>query len=108
MPQPSASLRSLISWFNWILSSVALATFKILPFNGSIACVLRLRPCLADPPAESPSTIKISVPSAEFCEQSDSFPGRRNLLVADWRLRTLSWRFFNRILERSCYALGAF
>ena len=39
-----------------ILSKRAFSTLRILPFNGRIAWVRRLRPCLAEPPAESPST----------------------------------------------------
>ena len=50
------------SWFARILSADALATFKILPRNGKIAWVSRSRACLAEPPALSPSTRKISVP----------------------------------------------
>jgi len=43
--------------------------------SGRIACVLRLRPCLALPPAESPSTRKISLSAGSFSWQSASFPG---------------------------------
>ena len=46
------------------LFAPALATFKILPRSGSTAWVARLRACLAEPPAESPSTMKISEPCA--------------------------------------------
>ena len=42
----------------------ALATLRILPRSGRIAWVSRSRACLAEPPAESPSTMKISVPAA--------------------------------------------
>ena len=35
---------------------LALAVFNTLPRNGRIAWNLRSRPCLAEPPAESPST----------------------------------------------------
>src|SRR5215203_1730076 len=62
-------MRSWISWFSRSFSAVALATFRILPRNGRIAWVSRLRAALAEPPAESPSTRKISVPSAELFEQ---------------------------------------
>jgi hypothetical protein len=44
-----------------------------------IAWLARLRACLADPPAESPSTMKISEPSAAVSVQSESLPGRRDL-----------------------------
>ncbi len=63
----------------------ALATFRILPRSGRIACVLRSRACLAEPPAESPSTRKISVPPGASRVQSASLPGRRSLRVADLR-----------------------
>ena len=101
LPHPKASTKSVISWFAFILSEVALATFKILPRKGRTAWVLRSRACLAEPPALSPSTIKISVPSRELWVQSESFPGNRTRLVADWRLRDFSWRLFRRIMLRS-------
>src|ERR1043166_3363355 len=44
-----------------ILSKRAFSTLRIFPFRGRIACVRRSRPCLAEPPAESPSTMKISL-----------------------------------------------
>jgi len=40
-----------------------------------MAWVRRSRPILADPPAESPSTIKISLRAGSLSEQSASFPG---------------------------------
>ena len=49
-----------------ILSKRALSTFKILPRIGKIAWNLRLRPDLAEPPAEFPSTIKISLNAGSF------------------------------------------
>jgi hypothetical protein len=64
------------------LSALALATFRILPRSGRIAWVSRLRAALAEPPAESPSTRKISVPSTAVLEQSASLPGSRSLRVA--------------------------
>lgn len=51
-----------------------------LPRRGRMACK-RTRPCRAEPPAESSSTMKISVSRAAACEQSASFPGRRSRLV---------------------------
>jgi len=42
------------SWLARILSAEALATLRILPRNGRIACVSRSRACLAEPPALSP------------------------------------------------------
>mmetsp|Transcript_37715 Transcript_37715/g.88243 ORF Transcript_37715/g.88243 Transcript_37715/m.88243 type:complete len:261 (-) Transcript_37715:808-1590(-) len=57
-------------------ASSAFSTLRILPRRGSTACVSRARPCLAEPPAESPSTMKISVRAASALEQSASLPGR--------------------------------
>ena len=54
----------------------AFSTFKILPRSGRIACVARLLAVLAEPPAESPSTIKISQFSGFLSEQSASLPGK--------------------------------
>jgi hypothetical protein len=77
--------RSESCWFWASLSLPALATLRILPRSGMIAWLARLRACLADPPAESPSTMKISEPSAAVSVQSDSLPGRRDLRPADLR-----------------------
>ena len=55
----------------------AFSTLRILPRSGSTAWVLRSRPCLAEPPAESPSTMKISASDGSLTEQSASLPGRR-------------------------------
>ncbi len=72
MPQPSAWIRSASCWFPASLSLVAEATLRILPRNGSTAWISRLRACLAEPPAESPSTMKSSEPSFWLAEQSAS------------------------------------
>ena len=56
MPQPKAVISVPTSAEESILSKRAFSTLSILPFKGKIACVLRSRPCLAEPPAESPST----------------------------------------------------
>ena len=58
-----------------ILSKRTRSTFKIFPRNGSIAWVLRSRPCFAVPPAESPSTINSSHFAGSFSEQFANFPG---------------------------------
>ena len=44
--------------------------------------MLRSRPCLAEPPAESPSTMKISLSDGSLTEQSASLPGRREFSSA--------------------------
>jgi len=54
----------------------AFSTFKIFPFKGRIAWKRRSRACFAEPPADSPSTIKSSLSSGFFELQSASFPER--------------------------------
>jgi hypothetical protein len=66
MPQPSAVISVPTSADEIILSKRARSTFRILPFSGRIAWVRRSRPCLAEPPAESPSTMKISQSAGSF------------------------------------------
>jgi hypothetical protein len=60
MPAPSAVISVPIWSDDSILSKRARSTFRILPRSGRTAWLSRLRPCLAEPPAESPSTMKIS------------------------------------------------
>src|SRR6478735_5423990 len=74
-PEPSAVISAWISVFCRTLSMRDFSTLRILPRSGSTACVARSRPCLAEPPAESPSTMKISVSDGSFTEQSASLPG---------------------------------
>ena len=57
MPQPSAAIIVRISSLLSILSKRAFSTLRILPLSGRIAWKRRSRPCLAEPPAESPSTM---------------------------------------------------
>ena len=83
--QPIACIKSLSSWFARSFSADALATLSIFPLSGSIAWVFRSRACLVNPPAESPSTIKSSVPPDPKTAVRQ-FPWRRNLRVADFRL----------------------
>ena len=47
----------LISSFPSILSNRAFSTLRIFPLSGRIAWKRRSRPCFADPPADSPSTM---------------------------------------------------
>ena len=54
----------------------ACSAFRTLPRSGRIACVWRSRPCLAEPPAESPSTMKSSDSAGSVEAQSASLPGR--------------------------------
>ena len=76
MPVPNAVIKVPTSCDDNILSKRARSTFRILPFSGKIACILRLRPCLAEPPAESPSTMYSSDIAGSFSWQSASLPGR--------------------------------
>ena len=57
------------------LSSLAFSTFKIFPLRGRIAWKCLSLPCLAEPPADSPSTKYISLLEGSFSWQSDNFPG---------------------------------
>ena len=57
MPVPSAVINVAICSDEISLSKRAFSTFSTLPRNGSTAWNLRSRPCLAEPPAESPSTM---------------------------------------------------
>ena len=75
MPQPSAVTRSASSLFSRTLAIDAFSALSTLPRSGRIAWRVRSRPCLAEPPAESPSTMKISVAPGVLSEQSDSLPG---------------------------------
>ncbi len=54
----------------------AFSTLRILPRIGRIAWIRGSRPCLAEPPAESPSTMKTSHSSGLVDWQSASLPGR--------------------------------
>src|SRR4029450_8372872 len=85
-------MRSERCWFWASLSLPAEATLRILPRNGSTACEARSRACLAEPPALSPSTMKISEPWAAVLVQSASLPGRRSLRTAVLREISFSWR----------------
>ena len=76
MPVPSAVISVPISWLPSIRSNRARSTLRILPRSGSTAWFARLRPCLAEPPALSPSTRKISAFAGSFSWQSASLPGR--------------------------------
>ena len=74
-PAPMAVISAWISLFFSILSMRARSTLRILPRIGRIACVRGSRASTAVPPAESPSTMKISDSSAFFDEQSFSLSG---------------------------------
>ncbi len=101
MPQPNAVISVPTSSEEIILSKRAFSTFKILPFNGKIACVRRSRPCLAEPPAESPSTKNSSERAGSFSWQSANFPGRP--AISNVVLR----RVISRALRAASLALAA-
>ena len=63
---------SLVSTF----SGRAFSTLSIFPHSGNTAWNWRSRPCLALPPAESPSTMYSSHLDGSVSEQSASLPGR--------------------------------
>ncbi len=90
MPAPSAVIRVPIWSEPSIRSKRARSTFRILPRRGNTAWFSRLRACLAEPPAESPSTRKISDLAGSRSWQSASLPGRDEMSSGD--LRRLSSR----------------
>ena len=73
-PQPNALIIVLISAFASTLSILAFSTFRILPRIGRIAWNIRSLAVFAEPPAESPSTMKISHFDASRLSQLASFP----------------------------------
>src|SRR5512133_3242991 len=75
MPVPSAVISVPICSDESILSMRARSTLRIFPRNGSTAWNSRLRPCLALPPAESPSTMNSSDLAGSRSWQSASLPG---------------------------------
>ena len=94
MPQPSAVISVPTSTDDSILSKRAFSTLRILPLSGRMAWVRRSRPCLAEPPAESPSTMKISDSAGSFSWQSASLPGRP----------AMSSALFRRVISRALRA----
>ena len=60
MPVPMAVISGLTSCSRAPWSSRAFSTLRILPRIGRIAWSVESRPCLAEPPAESPSTMNSS------------------------------------------------
>ena len=82
IPHPRAVTRSESSLLSRTFASEALSTFSTFPRSGRTACRLRSRACLAEPPAESPSTMKSSRSSVPLAVQSLSFPGRLSLAAA--------------------------
>src|SRR5439155_1686599 len=94
-----------ISSLDRILSIRAFCTLRIFPRSGRIAWKVRSRPCLAEPPAESPSTRYSSVSLGSVTLQSASLPGS-NPPSRPLRLRTSSRAL--RAASRARAALTAF
>ena len=82
-------------------SNRARSTFRILPFSGRMAWCLRSRPCLAEPPALSPSTMNTSACAGSRSWQSASLPG--SVLTSSTPLRRVS----SRALRAASRALAA-
>ena len=101
MPQPNAVISVPTSAEDIILSKRAFSTFKILPLSGRIAWFLRFRPCFAEPPAESPSTIYSSDFAGSFSWQSANLPGKPAISNAPLR------RVISRALRAASRALAA-
>src|SRR5581483_11473573 len=76
MPVPRAVIMARISSLSSTLSTRVLPALRILPRRGNTACVRRSRPCLAGPPAESPSTRNSSHFFGSRSVQSASLPGK--------------------------------
>ena len=93
------------AWISLLESTLSMrffSTLMILPRSGRIAWVLRSRPCLAEPPAESPSTMKISASAGSRTEQSASLPGRVEFSSADLRrVRSRALRAASRARDAS-------
>ena len=90
MPVPSAEMIACTSVLASTLSMRAFSTLRILPRIGRIAWIRGSRPPLAEPPAESPSTTKISHSSGFVDWQSASLPGRPPPPSRPLRLRASS------------------
>ena len=92
MPVPSAVISVPICSDDSILSARTRSTLSILPRSGRIAWNARLRPCLALPPAESPSTMKSSLLAGSFSWQSASLPGSEETLSGFLRVSSRALR----------------
>src|ERR1700749_1493385 len=85
IPAPSAMIRVPTCSEESILSKRARSTLRILPRRGRTAWFSRLRACLAEPPALSPSTMNSSDLAGSRSWQSASLPGRELMSSADLR-----------------------
>ena len=99
----------LISALPSTLSILAFSTFKILPRIGKIAWKLRSRAVFAEPPAESPSTMKISQMDASLLSQFANFPLESKENFCFTKRLVLALSSFLRILAaRSAQEITAF
>src|SRR5256886_8817937 len=96
MPVPSAVMSVPICSLDSILSVRTRSTLRILPRSGSTAWNSRLRPCLALPPAESPSTMNSSDLAGSFSWQSASLPGSEEMLSGLLRVSSRALRAASR------------
>ena len=72
-------------------TSLAFSVFNTLPRKGKIAWNLRSRPCLAEPPAESPSTKNSSLRVASFdCAGANLPDNSRSFCPFDFPVRLSS------------------
>ena len=92
IPVPIAVIIAWISLFESTLLMRFFSLLMILPRSGRIAWKVRSRPIFAEPPAESPSTMKSSASSGLRIVQSASLPGSDELSSA--LLRRVSSRAF--------------
>ena len=72
---PIACMMLFTSSLSKALCHITFSTLRILPRSGRMAWNLFLRPCFAEPPAESPSTRNNSQFAGSLSEQSASLPG---------------------------------
>ena len=73
MPVPITCTSDWISAFDSTLLIRFFSLLMILPRSGRIAWFDLSRACLADPPAESPSTMKTSLSAGSLVWQSANF-----------------------------------
>ena len=104
----------LISALASTLSIEAFSTFKIFPLKGRIAWVWRFLLVFAEPPALSPSTMKISHSSGVLEMQLASFPLESKLYLDLDKRFTLAFSSCFRILadfsaqERMAFTISRF
>ena len=97
IPVPIAVIIAWISLFESTLLIRFFSLLMIFPRSGRIAWYVRSRPVFAEPPAESPSTMKSSASDGSRIEQSASLPGSEEPSSADLRrVSSRAWRAASR------------